>query len=436
MKVTRTALMEGVSLTFLPADKFKTSVISAQFITPIARETAAGVALIPSILRRGTLSCPDMGALSARLDTLYGARIDETVRKFGERQCFGFVASMIDDKYTPGKERLLEPVAELLGELLCEPATVRARFVPAYFETEKTNLLDAIRSTINDKREWASKRLLGEMCADEPYGVPRLGEEAEAERLRANPLYLQYRDLISTSRLELLYSGSASYERVEQALRAGFSTLPRKNLRSLAPCQPHPVREDVLHVTDSMDVTQGKLSMGFSVGSDDFPALLMGNSIFGGNSNSRLFLNVREKLSLCYYASSVYHRQKRLITVASGIEFANYQKAYDEILAQLETVQRGDLEEWEITGARSTLIHAYRSIADSQGKLENFYLGEAALDLHETPEELAEAIENVTEDRIRNAMRTVKLDTVYFLKGKEGDGSAGIGTGAAFPEES
>ena len=172
-------------------------------------------------------------------------------------------------------------------------------------------------------------------------------------------------------------------------------------------------------VTDELDVTQGKLGMGFSCGSDDYIALLMGNTLFGGSSNSKLFMNVREKLSLCYYASSLYHRQKNLITVSSGIEFENYQKAYDEILAQLTAVQNGDLEDWEMESARSTLLNAYASMGDSQGKLENFYLGQAATGQTGTPEELAQQVREMPEDRIFNAMKTVKLDTVYFLRGKE-----------------
>ena len=130
-------------------------------------------------------------------------------------------------------------------------------------------------------------------------------------------------------------------------------------------------------------------------------------------------MNVREKLSLCYYASSLYHRQKGIITVSSGIEFENYQKACDEIMAQLDAVRNGDLEDWEMDGARSTLLNAYASMGDSQGKLENFYLGQAATGQSETPEELAEQARNVTPERIFNAMKSVELDTVYFLRGKE-----------------
>lgn len=417
--MTRTRLAEGVYLTYLPAQKFKTSLLSAQFVTPLRQETASAWALLPSVLRRGTVSCPDMGALSARLDQLYGARIESTVRKKGENQCVGFVASLIDDSFAPGGEKLLEPVADLLGELICDPITERGRFVSAYFESEKTNLLDAIRSLINDKRDYADSRLLREMCAGEPYGIPRLGDEESAERVQPKRLYGLYQELISTARLELFYSGSAPRKRVEQALLSALSALPRDGVRELSLAQPHVPREEVRRVEETMDVTQGKLGMGFSCGSDDYAATLLGNTIFGGSSNSRLFLNVREKLSLCYYASSLYHRQKRVITVSSGIEFRNFQKAYDEILAQLKAVQEGKLENWELEGARSTLLNAYASMGDSQGKLENFYLGQAATGQSETPEELAEQVRQVTEERIRRAMETVRLDTVYFLKGEE-----------------
>lgn len=419
MEVTRTKLAEGVYLTYLPAQKFKTSLLSAQFVTPLREETASAYALLPSVLRRGTVSCPDMGSLSARLDELYGARIETTVRKKGENQCVGFVASLIDDSFAPGGEKLLEPVAELLGELICDPVTERGRFVPSYFESEKTNLLDAIRSLVNDKRDYADSRLLREMCAGEPYGIPRLGGEAGAESVQPKQLYALYQELISTARLELIYSGSAPQRRVEQALLSALAALPREQVRDIALYRPHPARQEVLRVEESLDVTQGKLGMGFACGSDDYAAMMVGNTLFGGSSNSKLFINVREKLSLCYYASSLYHRQKRLITVSSGIEFQNFQRAYDEILAQLEAVKNGKLEDWEMEGAQSTLLNAYASMEDSQGKLENFYLGQAATGQSETPEELADQVREVTGERVHRAMETVRLDTVYFLRGEE-----------------
>ena len=421
MEPLRKELAEGVFLTYVPAAKFKTGVLGAQLITPLEESTVAAGALLPAVLRRGTTAHRDMRSIAAELDRLYGASIAYTVRKKGENQCLGFVGSFLDERYVPGGERLLEPMADLLGELLLDPLTRNGRFLSDYVESEKENLIDAIESILNDKRDYADARLLQEMCRGERYGIDRLGTVEGVEKLTNHTLYRYYSELLATARIELFYCGSADCARVEGALDRALAALPRERVAEPAVAERVGAPETVREIVETMDVTQGKLGMGFSCGSDDMPALLMGNTLFGGSSNSKLFLNVREKLSLCYYASSLYHRQKGLITVSSGIEFQNYQRAYDEIMAQLEAVQKGELEDWELEGARSTLLNSYATVGDSQGKLENFYLGQAATGQHETPADLARAIQDMTAERICRAMSTVKLDTVYFLKGKEGE---------------
>ena len=214
------------------------------------------------------------------------------------------MASFIDDRFVSRNEPLLEPAAELLGELLLDPVTRGGRFLQEYVEGEKANLADAIRSIRNDKRDWADLRLLQKMCAGEPYGISRFGDEAGLAKINNQKLYAHSQRMMSSSRLELFYCGSAPLERVRQALAAAFATLPRDGIRDIAAAAPHPARQEVKRVEEAMDVTQGKLGMGFACGSDDYAAALMGNTLFGGSSNSKLFLNVREKLSLCYYASS------------------------------------------------------------------------------------------------------------------------------------
>ena len=198
-----------------------------------------------------------------------------------------------------------------------------------------------------------------------------------------------------------------------------FSTLPRGSAEELPPMQTFAAPEQPRFITEEMDVTQGKLAMGFRCGSDDVPAMMLANLIFGGSSNSKLFLNVREKLSLCYYASSSYARAKKILTVSSGIEPKDYDRTLEEILHQLGQVQQGQWEPWELEGAKSTALNSLRSVADSQGALENFYMSRAAVGQQETPEELMQSLEAVTPERICQAAQSIKLDTVYFLTGKE-----------------
>lgn len=415
----RREIMRHVYLTVLPASKFKTSCLSAQFVTELDRERAAYNALLPAVLSRGTMRYPDMEALSAAMDTLYGTTVTTTVRKNGERQCVGFVASCIDDRFALGGEKLLEPMAALVGEMLLDPVTQGGHYLREYVESEKVNLIDSIRAIRNDKRDWANLRLLQEMCAAEPYGVSRLGDEETAGKITNHTLFRHGQRLLSSGRLELLYCGSAEISRVEEAVLQAFSTLPRGSAEELPPMQTFAAPEKPRFITEEMDVTQGKLAMGFRCGSDDVPAMMLANLIFGGSSNSKLFLNVREKLSLCYYASSSYARAKKILTVSSGIEPKDYDRTLEEILHQLEQVQQGQWEPWELEGAKSTALNSLRSVADSQGALENFYMSRAAVGQQETPEELMQSLEAVTPERICQAAQSIKLDTVYFLTGKE-----------------
>ena len=197
MYENRREIMQDVFLTYLPARKFKTSRLTVNLIAGLDRASASANALLPAVLSRGTARYPDMEQLSAAMDTLYGATVDSIVRKKGERQCIGFAASFIDDAFTPHGEKLLEPVAALTGEMLLDPVTAEGHFLPDYVAGEKANLIDAIRSLRNDKRDWAGIRLMQEMCAGEPYSILRLGDEETAERIDARSLYTHSRRLLA-----------------------------------------------------------------------------------------------------------------------------------------------------------------------------------------------------------------------------------------------
>lgn len=413
--------MPGVWLTSVRTRKFKTGFLSVNLLTPLAEETASLNAALPAVLRRGTARYPDMERFSAALDRLYGAQVESVVRKKGEVQCVGFAGSFIDEALAPGQERLLEPVADLMGELLLSPATRNGRFYTEYVDGERSNLADRIRAQMNEKRQYAEKRLIEEMCRGERYSVDRFGSEAAAETVTPQALFAQYNRLLAESQVELFYCGSAEEERLEGALLSALEALPRSE--STLPVGTEAAAApagDPRVVTEALDVTQGKLSMGFRMGGADereYPASLLFNTVFGGSTTSKLFMNVREKLSLCYFASSTLHKNKGILTVASGIEFQNYQRAYDEIMAQLKAVQQGQVEDGELEAARRYVVNLMRSTMDSQIRMEDYYLGVAMDELRRGPLELAGLVEKTGLDEVRRVAEKVRLDTVYFLKG-------------------
>ena len=395
-QMTRRELFPGVWLRAVHTNKFKSSYLSITLLAPLAKETAGANALIPEVLRRGTA-----------LDELYGGAIEPVVRKKGETQCVGFVASFLDDAYVLKGEKILEPAAGLLCEVLLKPCTQDGHFSPDYTASEKANLIDRIRAQINDKRTYAVQRLTQEMCRYEAYGVDKLGDEKSVSVITPASLWQRYQELLREAQVEVYYCGSADPDRVAGALNRALSGLPVNENRVDPDCEvrvtagPEPIV-----VEEAMDVTQGKLALGFRTGGqtcweEDYPALTMCNAIFGGTTLSKLFMNVREKLSLCYYASSMMEKMKGLVLVSSGIEFDKYQTAKDEILAQLEAI-----------------IGACLSTLDDQGRQEEFWLGQAAAGLDTTIEELVDQFENVTREQVAEAAKKLELDTVYFLKGK------------------
>ena len=424
-EVSRRELFPGVWLRTVHTNKFKSAYLSVTLLAPLEPETAAANALIPSVLRRGTAAHPDMESLSAALDELYGGAIEPAVRRKGETQCVGFVASFLDDAYALNGEKILESAAALLGELLLRPYTQDGIFCPDYTAGERANLIDRIRGQINDKRSYATHRLIQLMCGEEAFGTDKLGDETTAAAITPASLWQRYQELLRTAAVEVYYCGSAQPERVEAALRSALSGLPVNEARMVPDCevrihagtQPRVVEE-------ALDVTQGKLAMGFRTGGitcweEEYPALAMCSAVFGGTTLSKLFLNVREKLSLCYYASSMLEKLKGLMLVSSGIEFDKYQTARDEILAQLEAVRRGEIADWELEGARRTLISGHLATLDDQARQEEFWLGQAAAGLDTTIQELAGQFETITREQVAQAARKLELDTIYFLKGKE-----------------
>ena len=423
METVRKEILPGVWLTALENDKFKTGCLSISLLTQLDRETAAMNALIPYVLRRGSRNHTDMQALATELDGLYGSYIEPVVRKIGEIQCIGFLASFADDKYLPDGSGVFESIANLCGEILLAPCTKGGLLLPEYVDSEKEKLLDGIRSRLNDKRAWALHRLIEQMCCYEPFAVSRLGTEDTAENIYYQKLTKHYRSLIMTCPIEIFYCGSLGADAVAEKLSDAFSGMPRGEIDYDigTDIRMNAVEESVREFTDELSVTQGKLVMGYRLGDcmedPDIAALYVFNAVFGGCVTSKLFMNVREKLSLCYYASSLVDLHKGLMIVSSGVDFDKFGAAQDEICAQLEAIKRGEVTDDELLAAKKSVASDLRATLDSQYNLEGFYLANTIDGLDFDPEELAEAVECVELQAVVDIANSVVGDAVYYLRG-------------------
>ena len=415
----RTEILPGVYLTAVQSDKFKTGCFSLNLLRPMKKEEAAANALIPSVLLRGSETCPDIASISAKLDELYGASVGTLVRKKGEVQLVGFYCDYVQDEYVD--EPVFAPLMAFLAELLLNPQLENGAFPEAVVDSEKLNLENAMLSRINDKRTYAASQLIRTMCAGQPYGIPRIGEPEDLKNITAKSLYAHYRDLLATSRVELFYMGSLSPAAVTKVLQAALAELPRAEVFVPVGTTPAPQARPVQEKTDRLDVTQGKLSLGFftDITAKDprYPALVLAATVFGGGATSKLFTNVREKMSLCYYASASFEKFKGVLSVSSGVEFSKLETAKTEILRQLEACKAGDITDDELESARGYLVSDLKIAMDSPGRLDDYYMGQILLEQDGTMEDLASAITRVTKQEAADAIQALRLDTIYALEG-------------------
>ena len=413
---------ENISLSYIPMTKLKTTSMGVYIHTPLSSETASNNSLLASILKQGSKDYPTLDVLVKKLNYLYGASISASVSKKGEDHVLSFEAECISDKYTYDNEKLLNELFEVVFSVIFRPNVKDNAFDEKVFMQEQKNLIDRIKASVNDKRVYANERLCEITCEGSPYEVSRLGNIETVEKITAKSLYEYYVKMISSSKIDIFVSGDADFDSfadkvsdLTKDMSFVSAEIPKTSMLSQ--------REEVKYVTDRMEVTQGKLAMSFTTGieqsSDKFWGITVANSIFGGGAHSKLFNNVREKLSLAYYAGSQLHKMKGFIAVNAGVEFENFDKAREEILLQLDELKKGNITNEELVASKMALINSLNSYYDDQLYLQAFYLGEKIAGTNYTIDDYIRNIEAVTLDDITEAAKDITLSTVYLLAGKE-----------------
>lgn len=412
-------LLPGITLRCFPDSRFKQGTLTLQLVRPMNDRENAMNALLPAVLLRGSARHPDLRSITLHLDDLYGAAVGAVVRRVGDYQTTGLSCGFMEDRFAMEGDRVLAPMVEFLGELLLDPALEQGAFRTDYLESEKRNLVFTIESQRNDKRAYAGARLTEYMCKADSFGIPRLGTVEQVEAITAQALYAHYQTLLRESPIELFYVGAAAPEAVAQLLRPLFAGIARAPIT--LPAQT-PFREGGGgNYTEQMEVAQGKLCMGFvtpvTLRDPEFAAMQVFNTVFGAGMTCKLFMQIREKMSLCYDIGSGYHGSKGILTVSAGIDCSQDQLVQEEVLRQLDACCTGQISEEELLSAKQSLVSQLQATHDSPAAIEGYYATAALSGLTMTPADYLQAVEAVTLADVMAAARSLRLHTVFFLKG-------------------
>ena len=421
MQYQEKEIKKGIEFHELNTNKFKTNFVAIFLTTKLTRENVTKNALISTILRRGSKNMPSQEEISKQMEEMYGASFDCGLDKIGDNQVLKFYMETINDDFIPQqKENMLKTTLEKILEIVFNPYIENGEFKKEYVEQEKNTIKQRIQGKIDNKARYALNRCVEEMYKDEPYGLYKFGYVEDLDAINGKNLYEYYQELIKNCKIDILVSGILPDD-IEEIIKENENI---KNLQEREPSYVMPKlttrnteKENV--VTESMEVTQGKLVLGLDIKLENekqkYDALLY-NSILGGTANSKMFQNVREKAHLAYVASSSYIRQKSNIFINCGIEINNYEKALEIVKKQIDDMKKGDFKEEDIENAKKGIISTIDLIDDEQDTGITYYFGQELSNNKISPEEYKEIVQKVQKDDIVKIANSVSINTIYFLK--------------------
>ncbi|BDG47985.1 pitrilysin family protein [Parageobacillus sp. KH3-4] len=416
--------IENINVHTIPTNKYKTNTLVWKMKAPLANETVTLRALLPYVLQSGTAEHPSAKQLRTYLDELYGATLNVDLSKKGESHIITIRIDVANEVFLQEKMPLLRNALKLLSDIILRPALQDGRFVDRIVEQEKRALKQRIQAVYDDKMRYASLRLIQEMCKGEPYALNANGELDDVDRITAEELFQYYKKALQEDEIDLYVIGDVQEETVLEAVASHFS-LPNRTVRSsMGEMVLSKTRDKVNEVIEKQDIKQGKLNIGYRTNitydDDDYYALQMFNGIFGGFSHSKLFMNVREKASLAYYAASRLESHKGLLMVTSGIEPANYQKALQIIEKQMEAMKNGDITDEEIAQTKAVIRNQLLETIDTPRGLVEVLYHNVVAKRERSIEEWLSGTDSVSREEIVRVAGKVELDTIYFLTGMEG----------------
>ncbi|ONH01229.1 EF-P 5-aminopentanol modification-associated protein YfmF [Bacillus cereus] len=424
MKLMEQQLHElgGLRVHIIPTDKYKTNTFVFRLKAPLNEETVTERALLPYVLQSATEKLPSVIRLRQYLEELYGSSLAVDVSKKGEDHIISIYVDIANEVYLHDAPPLFEKALSMLSDIVLHPAKEGNGFLPSIVESEKRALLQRIEATYDDKMRYANERLIEEMCKVEPYRLSANGKKESVSSITNESLYQYYQKVLAEDEMDLYIIGDISENAVDLVSKYfSISTRPVRERNVLL----HKRNNEEKEVVEKQELKQSKLHIGYrtfiTYKDEDYFVLQLFNGLFGGFSHSKLFVNVREKNSLAYYAASRFESHKGLLFVMSGIEAKNYEKAVEIIKEQMLAMQNGDFSEEEMHQTKSVIRNQILEAIDTpRGFVEMLYHGIIS-DRTRPVEEWLTGIESVTKEEIVKVAKNIELDTIYFLHGTEGE---------------
>lgn len=417
---------QGYNLHVLQSKKFKTIHLTVKLKSPLNREKITERALLPFVLQQGTNKYPTSGLFRRALDDLFGATLSIDSAKKGNDHVMSFRMEIANQTYLSTEQNILEEAVQFLSDVIYDSKTIDEAFDATIVRREKQTLKQKINAVVDNKMSYANMRLIDKMCEGESYSLHVHGYQEDLDEIDEKSLYTYYQQQLQEDQMDIYVLGDLENIDVNKLIPSYFNK--ERNPKLISIQNEEKEQSEPKEIIEELAMQQGKLHLGYRTNitfrDDAYPALQIFNGIFGGFPSSKLFINVREKNSLAYYASSRFESHKGLLFVFSGIDPKDYTKAKGIIVEQMDAMVNGDFTDEQIEEAKKLVINQWKETLDHPDGLVEILYHQVLAGAERSPDQFIKEINQVSKENLLEVGQKIQLDTVYFLTAQGGNENA------------
>ncbi len=310
----------------------------------------------------------------------------------------GFAGSVI--------ARSLEPFADLLTGVLCEPG-----LIPDEFERLKRETVAEIQEALDNDRAVARRWFRRALFGSHPYGRGVVGTARSIQSIEHADLEPHYKRLFTRENLEFAFAGDIDETQANELVQAINRGLPSGEAITEDYADPTGPQGRALWIVDKPERTQTQIligTLGTHPNDEDHTALIVANTVFGGTFTARLTQEVRAKRGWSYgaYSSLPFARRRQAFSMWTFPKASDAAPCIELQLQMLADWIDSGITEDELRYAKSYLIKSNVFNIDTASKRMGQALDERIY--HLPPNYYAEytaRVEAVTLEQANTAIR-------------------------------
>lgn len=415
------------NLHVIKTNKFKTVTVKVNFKRKLEKQEITMRNMLINMLCESTEEYNSKRLMNIACEDLYELQYGASNYISGKYNIMGFGITFLNEKYT--EQGYTEKSIDFLTNIIFKPNIECKKGIKYFKEENFKQAYDLLKNNIisfeEDPGTYSRVRMQEVMEPDSCISYRGCGYLEDLESIDSKKLYKYYESMINSDIIDIFVIGEVNVSSIKRIIESCFKDL--KTLKK--PTESHfilPNKKRLIPKVykESKDISQSKLAIGLKIDKmTDFElryVLNVYSYILGGGPDSKLFKNVREKNSLCYYISSVASPLTSTLIIQAGINASDFKLATSLIKKELSNMRKGKFTDEDIIKAKITYINGLKELEDSSRSLISLYAGMEYLNSN-TLEDRFIYINKVTKADVLKLSKKIHMDTIYLLEGEDNE---------------